>query len=579
MKSKSSKLCSLFLIIVLSLMLVFTTVSASVDFKVEVTDLKNGIINISGTTDASDAESVNILVLNPDYSVDDALTDADAVQYQWTADVADGSFSATLPLNLPDDFEKGIFNVYVGGNKAGKPSSKAFTFSSFEKSLENAKGIYSRITSADVDINEAGQYLKEAAGLLSVYDAFGSVSSYAVTSQLAEWVKENPIDFGEDIVDEEEKLNTEIAAIKTLVKEINRISVLQAFREGKSEHIFDNAGKLKVDDYINLSGRVDAKTTLIDLLENITAEGVKEINNSLMGVTFENEDELAELYAFSIILNGIKYNKKMGIEYVSDILTKDNVSFAGLNIPDYLALDDPTDANSEIIKNKSSFTKANLASKIEDAADIEENTESSKPTGGTSGGSFGGASKVTVMQPVESIVPNVFNDIDGYSWANEAILNLASKGIIAGIGNGQFNPAGQLTREQAVKIVCLALGFTTDETSESFADEVSGAWYAPYLAIARANGIANGQGDNIFGVGNPISRQDFAVMLYRALNISDANAELSFADSDSISPYAKSAVAYLASRKVINGYTDGTFKPTAPISRAEAAKLVYELVK
>ena len=44
----------------------------------------------------------------------------------------------------------------------------------------------------------------------------------------------------------------------------------------------------------------------------------------------------------------------------------------------------------------------------------------------------------------------------------------------------------------------------------------------------------------------------------------------------SLSPWAADAIVYLADKKIVNGYIDGTFKPTAPITRAEFTKIVVE---
>ncbi|MBQ8587772.1 MAG: S-layer homology domain-containing protein, partial [Clostridia bacterium] len=117
------------------------------------------------------------------------------------------------------------------------------------------------------------------------------------------------------------------------------------------------------------------------------------------------------------------------------------------------------------------------------------------------------------------------------------------------------------------------------DDGNAFSDEVIGAWYQQYLSVARQNGVVTGQGANIFGIGSQVSREDFAVMLYRALDKEAESADLTqFTDADSVSDYSRAAVAYLANMGVISGYTDGSFRPKAQISRAEAAKLVYELL-
>ena len=90
-------------------------------------------------------------------------------------------------------------------------------------------------------------------------------------------------------------------------------------------------------------------------------------------------------------------------------------------------------------------------------------------------------------------------------------------------------------------------------------------------------GITNGVSENEFGVGRPITRQDVCVMICRALGIDTADvslANISFADADEISDYAKSSVAYLSSYAVINGFSDNTFKPADICTRAQAARII-----
>ena len=90
----------------------------------------------------------------------------------------------------------------------------------------------------------------------------------------------------------------------------------------------------------------------------------------------------------------------------------------------------------------------------------------------------------------------------------------------------------------------------------------------------------NGIGENIFGVGKSVSRQDFAVMMYRALadNAGD-DAVLRFSDSEEIADYAQAAVKHFVSGGIISGYDDNTFRPNGSITRAEAAKIIYNIIK
>ena len=110
------------------------------------------------------------------------------------------------------------------------------------------------------------------------------------------------------------------------------------------------------------------------------------------------------------------------------------------------------------------------------------------------------------------------------------------------------------------------------------------AWYAEFIKAAVGGKVIGGISETEFGTGSNITRQDLAVMLYRALNASgkeidiiiDNKAVLS--DLDSVSEYAREAVDYLVEIGAING-SDGKFRPNDYIMRAEAAKMIYSVIK
>ncbi len=177
---------------------------------------------------------------------------------------------------------------------------------------------------------------------------------------------------------------------------------------------------------------------------------------------------------------------------------------------------------------------------------------------------------------------NPYTDIADYGWAQEAIIGLTNAGIVNGMGDGEFQPAGNVTREQFCKMVVQMYGLDTADTATYFGDVDTSAWYAPYVAAALNAGFVQGQSDEYFGIGEPIMRQDMATILYRAINMSDEMVSLNFTDNDSIAPYATEAVAELVGLGIMNGYEDGSFRPRGNATRAEAAKViwgVYNIVK
>ncbi len=178
----------------------------------------------------------------------------------------------------------------------------------------------------------------------------------------------------------------------------------------------------------------------------------------------------------------------------------------------------------------------------------------------------------------------VFTDLPGSHWAAESVRYLKAKGIVSGTGTGAFEPDRAVTREEFAKMLVAACGFAIENKDVDFDDVADGAWYIPYIGTAAEQGIVNGIGDNKFGIGQNITRQDMAVMVKRAmdakkLTLNPYRAYDGFADEADIADYAKDAVKALYEAKIINGKDANSFDPAGNATRAEAAKIIYEAFK
>ena len=212
-------------------------------------------------------------------------------------------------------------------------------------------------------------------------------------------------------------------------------------------------------------------------------------------------------------------------------------------------------------------------------------------SGGSGGGGGGGfsadkpvvpnLSPATGKQENETTVSNVeYSDLSQAEWAREAVDYLTQNNIVNGKGNGIFAPNDNMTREECVKIVIGALKLTDESANCDFADVSKERWSYSFIASANRLGIVTGDGDN-FRPTERITRQDLAVILYRAcefFNVPSAGNKILFDDEKDISAYAKEAVSYLSGVGVINGMGDGTFAPKETVTRAQAAKAVYEFL-
>lgn len=181
----------------------------------------------------------------------------------------------------------------------------------------------------------------------------------------------------------------------------------------------------------------------------------------------------------------------------------------------------------------------------------------------------------------EPVVNVTFTDVPKNHWANTAIEYLYQKGIINGVGENRFNPDATLKREELIKMLVVATGNTPTGSESSFSDVDPNQWYAGYIATAKALGITNGKDNGSFGVGESLTREDAAVLCYRALgNKTSATAnDLSFTDYEMISDYAKEAVANMVELGIINGKGDGTFAPKDYCTRAEISKILYGVLE
>ena len=212
--------------------------------------------------------------------------------------------------------------------------------------------------------------------------------------------------------------------------------------------------------------------------------------------------------------------------------------------------------------------------------------EDNKPQNGA--GAYGGSSSTSSSNSIVSIVPERRNNRSGFidteeaEWATEAITSLAQKGVLNGYEDGTFKPNSQVTRAEFATIICNAFGLVSDDQNNDFSDVQTDSWYHDSVVNLYNLGIVNGIGNGIFGAGNLLSREDLAVIAVRAAEYNGIalpkTTEIDFIDYEYISDYAKYSVSILAACGIMVGYNN-EFSPKENVTRAMAAKVIYELTK
>lgn len=207
-------------------------------------------------------------------------------------------------------------------------------------------------------------------------------------------------------------------------------------------------------------------------------------------------------------------------------------------------------------------------------------------TGGAGGsGSVGGGNRggtIIGSDNQNSEITMVFDDLTNVDWAKDAIIYLAKKGIINGVSENKFEPHGLITREQIVKILVGSFDIQGTNQNCPFKDVIREEWYGKYIFSAYSEGIINGISEDYFGVGENLTRQDMAVIIYRCAlkkGIVFDNDIKNFNDDDEIADYAKEAVGKLAGAGIINGMDDNSFSPNEKAQRAQAALIIYNILK
>jgi hypothetical protein len=196
---------------------------------------------------------------------------------------------------------------------------------------------------------------------------------------------------------------------------------------------------------------------------------------------------------------------------------------------------------------------------------------------GTVSGEVNHFSKFAVLAREKAETPGTetpgLKDIAGH-WAEANIIQLVAAGAVKGYPEGTFKPDNTISRAEFATILVKA--FKLEARAGKVFNDTADHWAKDFIAAAAAEGIVTGYSDTSFGPDDSITREQMAVMIAKAAELTDASAGKDFADGGQISDWAKEAVARAGGEGIISGYPDNTFRPRATATRAEAVTVIVK---
>ena len=182
----------------------------------------------------------------------------------------------------------------------------------------------------------------------------------------------------------------------------------------------------------------------------------------------------------------------------------------------------------------------------------------------------------TVTRPAG---PATFSDVAADSTFAADIAYVSQKGLMSGVGGGNFNPKAPITRGQLVTILYRLEGQPA-VSGLGFSDVAAGSYCEKAVKWAAATGITTGGNDGLFKPNAPITREQMATFLYRynqhkgyfAMKLADLS---TFPDVASIASYAKDALSWANGSGLINGTGDGRLNPSGGATRGQAAAILH----
>ena len=533
---------------------------ATVDYTTQ-----DSLITVTGTTDTGlSGEEVTLVILKSGKTLADLKQSTsanvkDVVQYIGQSTTgAGGSF--TFLITVDDHFDSGL----VAASAGGRGFDATVPFEIIYTSSEDVQNIFKAFQDAQKASGNTAmdQFIKDYEKILG----FATGEYPAVSQAVCSYLKTVSV--------------SEANAVKEIAAAYNGAMLKEMISKA------DSAAKLTAAlDAYDRSNSFDR--TDFDAL--IAKGGGADIVKAVSGKSYSTPEDAVEALHVAVFLGSSNHaSNREELKALFEAYNEDYIGIAAGTGSRYAKVNKETFYKnlSKQLQKTPVYTKDAYVIAFNKALSDTESGSTVNPGGGSGGGGGGGTIETPIETPKPTVTPQpeiLFDDLDSVPWAEESVLELAGRNIIAKDPGKKFRPNDNITREEYVKMLVTALGVYDASAQCSFRDVPADAWFAPYVASAVNSGLVKGVSDTEFGAGLDITREDIAVLTYRAaqkegITLAQGDAK-QFTDAETISDYAKEAVDAMAKAGIVNGYEDGSFGAKKQAARAEVAVMLDRFLK
>ena len=176
---------------------------------------------------------------------------------------------------------------------------------------------------------------------------------------------------------------------------------------------------------------------------------------------------------------------------------------------------------------------------------------------------------LVLLVPAQAADP--FTDVSPDAWYADGVSSLTEKGIMIGTGNNTFSPENAFTRAQLATVLYRLAENPPVSGEDVFTDTQPGTWYSDAVTWCASEGIVQGYGNGLFGPSDPVTQEQLAVMLWR--NAGSYVIQNDDTDTLGASGYAVNGVRWA----IVDGLVSErgpAFQPKESATRGQVADMV-----